>query len=328
MKVKVGVIGAGVMGSLHARIYNQLEECELVGICDIDPSKIQVAEKYQCKFFSDSDELLKEDMDAVSICTQTSSHKVIALEALEMDKHVLVEKPFTIDVESGEEIVKKARETGRLTVVGYVERFNPAVTKLKELVDFSEIYSTISTRVGPGTPRVKDIGVLLDLGSHEIDVLNYLTGTCPKILYSHISHISNKNDNNNEDYAYLSLKYAQTHSHIETSWVPNYKSRFLSIYGNDRFYILNYARQILQSFRSPPKVKVESESWNDFLWISRNIEEDISIMIAEPAKLELRCFINSIRKGECLEPLCTANEALEVLKIIEKAFTFQSNYSL
>ena len=317
MKVKVGVIGAGVMGSLHSRIYSQLEECELIGICDIDPSKKQVADKYQCKFFTDSNELLKEEMDAVNICTPTFSHKDIALEALEMDKHVLVEKPFTIDVKSGEEIVKKARETGKLTVVGYVERFNPAVTKLKELVDFSEIYSTISIRVGPGTPRIKDIGVLLDLGSHEIDILNYLTETSPKIIYTHISHTSN---NNNEDYAYLSLKYAQMHSHIEASWVPNYKIRSLSLYGNDTFYTLNYAQQKLQSCRRPPRFKVENKNWNDFLWMSRNIEEDIPFTIQEPAKLQLKHFIASIKKGEVMDPICTGQDSLEVLRIVEKAF--------
>ena len=97
MKVKIGIIGAGVMGSHHARIYSQTQDCKLIGICDTDPTKKRIAERYPCKFFTDADKLLGEELDAVSICTPASSHKELALQALEMGTHILVEKPFTID---------------------------------------------------------------------------------------------------------------------------------------------------------------------------------------------------------------------------------------
>ena len=318
MKLKVGIIGAGYMGSAHARVYSEIKEVDLIGICDFDPDKKSLSGKYGCQFFSDFEDILKKDIDVFSICTPTSTHPKIALKALEEGKHVLIEKPLALNPREGEEIIKKATKTGRLAGVGFLERFNPAIRRLKESVDFSQIYSTISLRFGPGTPRIKDIGVLLDLGSHEIDILNYLIQTRPDIIYTYMLHNSN---GEHEDYAYVSLKYGHIHAHIETSWIPKYKLRNLILYGNEKFYILDYMQQKLKSYRAPPKVNVESGSWEDFLWASRLVEEDVSSPPEEPLKLELKCFIKSVKKGEILDPLCNGYEALEVLEVIQKAFT-------
>lgn len=95
----------------------------------------------------------------------------------------------------------------------------------------------------------------------------------------------------------------------------------MNLYGNNRFYTLNYAQQNLKSCRAPPKVKIEYGSWEDILWLSRNVEEDIPVSPTEPLKLELKHFIKSIKKGEVLEPLCNGKEALQVLEIIEKALS-------
>jgi len=317
MTIKAGVIGLGFMGSAHARIYSELERCELVGVCDINPRKKYLAEIHEYKFFREIKDLLKEDLDVVSICTPAFTHKEVALQVLEKDKNILVEKPLAINVMDGEKIVRKAMKTDKLLAVGYIERFNPAVNKLREAVDFFEIYSTVSLRLGPIPPTEKNIGVLLDLGSHEIDILNHLTKIQPEILYA---YVSNKSDPNFEDYAYLSLKYDNLHSHIETSWLPNYKLRIINLYGNEGMYSLNYAQQTLISYRAPPQVKIEIGNWKDIIWLSRNVEEDIPVLKAEPLRLELQCFIESVNKGKVLDPLCNGREALELLKIVEKAF--------
>lgn len=317
MKVKVGVVGLGFMGSAHARVYRQLKECKLVGVCDSDSGKRYLAETYRCMFFENFEDLLNKELDAVSICTPTSTHREVALEALEKGKHILVEKPLANNLTSGEEMVEKAAKMNKVLAVGYIERFNSAVTKLKEIVDFSQIYSTVSLRFGPFPPTIKDIGVLLDLGTHEIDILNYLTKTQPEVIYAHISA---KPNSMFEDYAYISLKYGPIHSHIETSWLPNYKLRLIHLYGNERFYTLNYAQQNLRSYRAPPKVKIEYGSWEDILWLSRNVEEDMPVSPAEPLVLQLKRFIESIKKGRVLDPLCSGQEALQALKVVEKAF--------
>jgi len=205
-----------------------------------------------------------------------------------------------------------------LLAVGYIERFNSAVSKLKELVDFSQIYSTVSMRFGPFPPRTKYSGVFLDLASHEIDILNYLTKTQPEVLYAHFSSRSN---NSFEDYAYISLKYGHIHSHIEASWLPNYKLRLIHLYGNERFYTLNYAQQKLKSYKAPPEAKIEHGSWNDILWLSRHVEEDIPVSATEPLVMELQCFIDSVKRNEVLDPLCNTQEALQVLEVTDSAFS-------
>ncbi|PVX24955.1 MAG: hypothetical protein CW691_06065 [Candidatus Bathyarchaeum sp.] len=318
MKVKVGVIGLGFMGSAHARVYNNLSDCELVGICDSDSDKKHLAKAYNCKFCDDSEDFFKEDFDAVSVCAPTSMHKDLVLQALERGKHVLVEKPFADSLSHGEEMAKKAVNMGRLLAVGYIERFNSAVRKLREVIDCSQIYSTVSMRFGPFPPRTKYSGVFLDLACHEIDILNYLTQTEPEVLYT---HFSSKSDNSFEDYAYLSLKYGHIHSHIEASWLPNYKLRLINLYGNEKFYVLNYAQQKLKSCRAPPKAKIEHGSWNDILWLSRHVEEEIPVLASEPLAMELQCFVDSVKKNKILDPLCTPKEALQVLKVMDSAFS-------
>jgi len=315
MGIKVGVIGLGHIGSAHARVYSQLKGCELVGICDIDPQKKYLAETYQCCFFKKFKDFLKVDLDAVSICTPTSCHKQIALEALRKSKHVLVEKPLATNVKDAEKILKAKKS--EILAVGYVERFNPAVDRLKETVDFSDIYSTVSLRFGPCPPSIKDIGVLLDLASHEIDMLSYVTKTQPEVIYA---YVSNHLNNGFEDYAYISLKYGRTHSHIETSWLPTYKLRVMELYGSENFYSLDYAQQELKCYRASPQVKIDSRSWRDILLLSKNVNEEILVSHAEPLKLELKCFIESIRKGEVLEPLCSGEEGLRVLEIAKESF--------
>ena len=316
MTIKVGVIGLGFMGSAHARIYSKLKDCKLVGICDSDKEKKHLAEVYNCKFFTDSEEFLKQDMDAVSVCTPTSLHRDVVIAAIECGKQVLVEKPYSDSFIDGKEMAKKAVKLDRLLAVGYIERFNSAVTKLKEVLDCSQIFSTVSMRFGPFPPRTKYSGVFLDLACHEIDILNYLTQADPEVLYT---HFSSKFDNNFEDYAYISLKYGHIHSHIEVSWIPNYKLRLINIYGNDKFYGLNYAQQKLKTYRAPPKAQIEHGSWNDILWLSRHVEEEIPVSASEPLAAELKCFIDSVQKNEIIEPLCTPDEALKVLKVTDSA---------
>jgi UDP-N-acetylglucosamine 3-dehydrogenase len=318
MNVKVGVVGLGFMGSAHARVYSKLKECELVAICDSNSDKKHLAKTYNCKFFEDSEEFLKEKMDAVSVCTPTSMHRNVVIDALEKGKHVLVEKPFADTIRNGKEMTRKAAKLDRLLAVGYIERFNSAVIKLKEIVNFSKIYSTVSIRFGPFPPRTKYSGVFLDLASHEIDILNYLTKNKPEVLYAHFSSRSNTSF---EDYAYISLKYDHTHSHIETSWLPNYKLRLIQLYGNETFYTLNYAQQKLKVYRAPPKAKIEHGSWKDILWLSRHIEDEIPVSSNEPLVMELQCFVESVKRNEVLDPLCNPHQALQVLEVAKKAFS-------
>jgi hypothetical protein len=117
------------------------------------------------------------------------------------------------------------------------------------------------------------------------------------------------------------LKYGHIHSHIEASWLPNYKLRLINLYGNERFYTLNYAQQKLKSYRAPPKAKIEHGCWDDILWLSRHVEEEIPVSSGEPLLMELQCFIDSVKSNKLLDPLCNTQEALQVLEVAVSAFS-------
>jgi UDP-N-acetylglucosamine 3-dehydrogenase len=314
--LKIGIIGLGFMGAAHLRIYSRLKKCELSGAFDQDSSKKIISNVYGCHFYKDIDKLIN-DVDIVDICSPTSSHVGFALRALKKDKHVFIEKPLAASYKQGLKIVKEAVKREKIVAVGYVERFNPAIKILRETIDFSKIHSTISIRFGPLPPRIKDVGVLMDLGSHEIDMLNHLFNTLPEVLYAHTLKKSGKKF---EDHAYASLKYRKCHSHVEISWIPSYKIRQINLFENDMFYTLDYAQQSLKAIRPPPQVNIETGNWQDILWVSRNIETGFTIQPAEPLELELKCFLDSIEKNEILPPLCNSVEALNVLKVIEEIF--------
>ena len=316
MKIRVGVIGLGFMGSAHARVYSGLDECELVALCEKDPSRAALAKVYNCDSYVDLERFLRIDLDAVSICTPTSTHKDIVLRALEAGKHVLVEKPLARNMKEGVNMIDKSTRSGCLLVTGYLERFNPAVQELKRTVDLSLLHSAVAFRYGPMPPAAIDSGVLLDLATHEIDVLNYLMEMHPKVLYSYLSN--NGKAGEFEDYAFFSMAYGGLHSHVEASWLPSYKIRNLFLHGPDAFYMVDYAQQTLKVSRAPPRAKIHSGSWKDILRLSRNEQEEIPLRMAEPLELELRRFVESVRKGKVLRPLCTGQEGLEVLDVVEK----------
>ena len=108
MKLKVGVIGLGFMGSAHARVYSTLKDCELIAVCDSNPNKKVIAKTCGCNFFKATEDFFSEKLDAVSVCTPTSIHNKVVLDALDYGKHVLVEKPFADSLSHGEEMKKKA----------------------------------------------------------------------------------------------------------------------------------------------------------------------------------------------------------------------------
>ncbi len=310
------------MGAAHLRLFANMAKCQVVGACDIDRSKRAIADKYSIQFFESPGELLGNDLEAISICTPPSQHFLIAMAALEKGLDVLVEKPLASNIVDGEALVKRARKTGRLLTVGYLERFNPAITRALESTALDEIYSTVSYRLGPMPPQVRDIGVLFDLATHEIDTLLYIFGREPEVTYCYTRNLQN---NSHEDYARLSLSFGDVHSHIETSWLPSYKLRTLWMYGTRNFYSIDYALQRVSEFRSPPKFTIESGNWLDTLWLSRNIERELVVEEKEPLSLELEAFLKSIEKGSLLKPLCTAEEALIVLKIAKQALDFASS---
>lgn len=283
-KLRVGVIGVGAMGKHHVRIYNGMRGVELVGVVDInEKTAIEVATEYNIEAFSDCDNLLKKDLDAISIAVPTSLHKDIALKAANCGVHMLIEKPIAESLESADAIINAARHENLKLMIGHIERFNPAILKLKELIsagELGELLSISCRRVGPYAPRIRDVGIIIDLAVHDIDAISHLYGKRALNVYS----IAGNSFHIQEDYASILLRYDDKKSgSVETNWLTPYKMRTLTATGTGGVASADYLEQSLDIWKSEGLIKV-------------NIEK------GEPLKNEIGHFLRSIIYDTAPEP--------------------------
>ena len=293
--IKVGVIGAGTMGQHHVRIYSEMDGVELVGISDVDEIRVRdLAFQYKTKGFTDYKELLAEGLDAVSIVVPTMLHKQVTLDALAANANVLVEKPIVDTIKNADVMIKAARDANRILMVGHIERFNPAVKKMKEIIDdglLGKIVSISTRRVGPYNPRIRDVGIILDLGVHDIDVISYLYDSKVTEVYS----IAGKDIHSQEDHASAILKFEGNLSGIvETNWLTPHKTREMTVVGIGGVAYLDYNEQTV--------------SIHDKEWV-----REAKVEKAEPLKKELEHFIGTVRSGG--NPLITGEDGKHALEV-------------
>ncbi|MFC2153984.1 Gfo/Idh/MocA family oxidoreductase [Candidatus Altiarchaeota archaeon] len=246
MTLKVGVIGLGGMGSNHARVYNQMPDVELVGLCDVNKGRVEELSKlYKAKAFTDYNKLLKEDLDAVNIVVPTVNHKELALASFDAGVDVLLEKPIADTVENGMEITKAAEKKGVTLQIGHIERFNPAVRALKQRVAdglMGDIVSMSSKRVGPHNPRIRDVGVTIDLAVHDIDIMCDLIGQRVKQIFAS----SGKVIHERSDWAMIHMTFESGAAGvIDTNWLTPFKVRELTVVGTKGFAVVKYMDETL-----------------------------------------------------------------------------------
>ncbi|HEY9205461.1 MAG TPA: UDP-N-acetylglucosamine 3-dehydrogenase [Candidatus Methanoperedens sp.] len=280
--MKVGVIGAGAMGQHHLRIYSEMKDVELAGVCDIDRARAtSLAKTYNTKPYFDPEELLKQELDAVSIVVPTTLHKKVALSAINSGTHLLVEKPIADTLENADTIINAAHDGGVKLMVGHIERFNPAILKLKEIVDsgmLGKIVSISSRRVGPYNPRIRDVGIIMDLGVHDIDVISYLYGRNINEVYT----IAGSDIHSFEDHASILLRCDTNLSGmVETNWLTPHKIRNLTAIGLKGVAYLDYIKQT---------VELHDEAW----------VRTAKIEPREPLKNELEHFLKAVSNGSAM----------------------------
>ncbi len=292
--INVGVIGTGVMGAHHVRIYSGMENVRLVGIADMDRERVEtLAVKYNTKAYTDFRELLQQDLDAVSISVPTTLHKEIALAAIESGASVLVEKPIADTVRNADIIIKKAKEKGVKLMVGHIERFNPAIMALKKCIDenkFGKIVSISATRVGPFEPRIRDVGIIQDLGVHDIDLMSYLYSEKVSEVYASAGSVVHEF----EDYASIMLRFNNGNTGIiKTNWLTPHKVRKLTVTGTEGIAYVDNIQFSLQIYNGKPAVDVEIEK-------------------TEPLKNELEHFIDCVENDRV--PLVSGEDGRGVLQ--------------
>lgn len=316
--INVAVIGVGNMGRHHARNYFELPEANLVAVSDSRPEiGKEIAEKFNCKFYQNYRQMLRDEkIEAVSIVVPTKLHKQMAVDSIRAGKHILVEKPIASTLRDGQEIISEAKKRGVVLVVGHIERFNPAVRRLKDLIDqkkLGQIISIIAKRVGPSVPQIKDSGVLIDLAVHDIDIMAYLLEKEPTKIYVNGGRALS---GGKEDYAEIFLNYGPISGYIQVNWITPVMIRELCVTGTKGYASLNYITQELNFFQS--KYKKEYNDFGDFV-IKFGTPQKISIPIEhqEPLKLELKSFLKSIQDKTA--PEVSGEDGLRALRIALKA---------
>lgn len=306
-----GIAGFGGRGKLIARKLTELG-LNVQGVYDSNPVQLSNA-PYQT--FTDLDALLRLDLSVLAIATWPSSHAEIAERALERGLDVFVEKPMGATLAQSLQIVQAQKRSGRLVVVGYVERVNPAIAKLCEVADLSEVVRSREIRIGFSPLSASEDGVLLDLGSHGIDMAYHLFHTEPEVRNA----VLTAEQEGKPDYeATVELDYGHTRSNIEVRRA-NVRRRRLELDTDREYYEVTYTPAALKIGFSPPKLGRRPQSFGDLEQLSKNVETAFDIPRSEPINIMLQHFAESIRRGSVIEPLCSAEEALITAKAIDDA---------
>jgi UDP-N-acetylglucosamine 3-dehydrogenase len=298
-KLGVAVIGTGFWGRNHARVFKELEETELLAICDINAERAKnVAKQFNVKAYTSIGKMLKrKDIDAVSICTWSINLARGALTALKAEKHVLVEKPMATNVKQAEKLLATAEEKRLHLTVGFLMRFIPGVRHIKNAIENKTIGNLVcatAKRVSEWPERIGDVGVVKDTAIHDIDITRYLFGEEPTAVYAKTGNMKHKKF---EDYTQIMLTFESGKSaFIESNWLTPYKTRTLVVTGSEAIMKLDYITQEL-TIEDAKETMQPRYPWQ------------------EPLKLELQHFANCILKKD--KPLITGMDGVKALQIAE-----------
>ena len=317
MVLRAAVIGLGMMGRNHARIYGLMDASRLVAMADSSPVALEcMARIYSAHAYTDYLEMLdKERPDIVSVAVPTRLHREVAVAALERGVHVFLEKPISGDVAQGQEIIDAADKAGLKLAVGHIERFNPAVLELKQHLEAGQlgrIYQIHARRVGPFPPRVQDVGVVIDLATHELNLLEFVTGSHVETVYAetereiHATH---------EDLLTGILKFADgTVGILDVNWLTPTKIRELSLIGEKGMYLVNYLTQDLYFYEND----FANGHWEGLsvMGVSEGRLIRYNIKRKEPLLAELESFADAVVHDKT--PQIGGDEALRAVMLAQK----------
>jgi len=316
--IKAAVIGVGSMGWNHARIYNELEGVDLVAVADLDGEAAeQAANVYGARGYTNYREMLRhEELDVVSIAVPTQSHRDTALAALQRGCHILVEKPIASTIEEGQEMVTLAASQGLKLAVGHIERFNPAIIELKRRLkrgEAGQVFHIHARRLGPFPARVRDVGVVIDLATHDLDVMRYL-------LDSEVARIYAETEQEiltgHEDLLSGLLRFENgVIGLLSINWLTPTKIRELAVTGERGMFLVNYLTQDLYFYEND-----HAESQWGSLGLLRGVSEGNMVRLKigkqEPLRVEIEAFVRAVLEDE--EPVVRGEDGLTALALAQR----------
>jgi UDP-N-acetylglucosamine 3-dehydrogenase len=316
--MKAAVIGVGSMGVNHARVYSEFPELDLVAVTDVNEvSAAKIARLRNTRPYTDYRKMLKEcQPDLVSVAVPTRFHRQVVMDALDAGCHVLVEKPIAATVAEGKEMNAHAKAKGLKLMVGHIVRFNPAVQVLKSQLDdgaLGQIFQVRCRRLGPFPTRVQDVGVVIDLATHDLDIMSYLIGSPATRLYAETEQ---KIHSAYEDTLVGTIRFANgVLGSLNIDWLTPTKIRELAITGERGMFLFDDLNQELSFY--------ENQEANGDQWASLALLHGVSVgrMIRypinrrEPLRAELEAFVNCVRDD--LPVPVTAEDGLMALELAQ-----------
>jgi|FLYN01.1.fsa_nt_gi predicted dehydrogenase len=313
--LKAAVIGVGSMGRNHARVYREIENVELVAVADKNlQTAAKVGASYGVPHYTDFAALLDERKpDLVSLAVPTSLHLEVGAQLIERGIHLLIEKPIASTVEEGQQLIELAKKKGVLLGVGHIERFNPAVMELRRRLRegmAGRIYKIHAERLSPYPSRIQDAGVVIDLASHDIDLLRYLMNDEIVRLYGET--LQSINSDREDMFNGLVRFRSGAVGVLDVNWITPTKIRRLTVTGARGMFRCDLLSQELFFYENE-----NAPSQWDTLSILRGVSEGniigIRIQRHEPLAAELTDFVNAVRDNR--PPTVTGEDGLETLRI-------------
>lgn len=292
--LRAGVIGLGAMGRHHVRVYSELAGVDLISVADVATSAVdRITTRYGVTGYTDIEKMLDSgNLDLVSVVVPTGLHHDLVKMAIEKRINVLVEKPIASSVAEAHDMIASARRAGVRLMVGHIERFNPAILEMKRRIDqVGTIFLASARRVGPFPERIRDVGVVTDLASHDIDAMNFILDSPVETVYAQVAR---RIHTSHEDMILGTLRFANgAVGALDVNWLTPTKIRQLTVSGDKGTFIADYLTQDLAFYENG----VVSSDWDD-LQALQNISEGNAIRYSfvkeEPLKAELSGFVQSI----------------------------------
>jgi predicted dehydrogenase len=299
----VGVVGVGSMGRNHARVYDALDDATLVGVADVDAERAsEVADAHATRAMDTPD--LLDAVDAVSVVVPTPHHADVVSDCIHADVHALVEKPFVGDVATGRELAAAADSAGVTLQVGHVERFNPAVRTVAEVVENLDVLAVDAQRLGPPLDRDLGSNVVHDLMIHDLDVVCALLGDTPDSVTAAGGH--------DGQYATATTTFpGGVVGSFTASRVTQQKVRRLAITARECRVLVDYTDQSVEIHRSSAPEYVAGNG--GFRHRTESVVERPMVDNGEPLAHELTAFLEAVRTGS--EPVVSAEDGLRALEL-------------
>jgi UDP-N-acetylglucosamine 3-dehydrogenase len=301
-RLRAGVVGLGAIGRHHARVWAEVDGVELVAVADLDEDRrTTVSRRYKIHCYPDHESLLDEEqLDLLSVAVPTGMHSEVTTRALERGVHVLVEKPIAATVEEAVAMRKLAASLGRVLAVGHIERFNPAVVELRRRIQKNElgrVFEIQARRLSPMPDYVLDAGVVMDLATHELDVMRYVNGSGVERVYAEMGR--NLRDDH-EDHLSGLLRFENgVLGVLDVNWLTPTKVRELRVTGERGMFVVDYIAQDLYFYENS-EAPLDWDAMALFKGVQEGNMTKIQVRRVEPLRAELEAFAANAASGERL----------------------------